>query len=245
MNTSRRKIGNTAASLLIAVCAAGAAHAVEDTDLGLGRAYAGTAPGGSAPWVNILFRDFSDAAPGAYGSFEWIRNTVEVQVTTATTAPDAPFDDPQGSCCPVAGKGNLTGRERLNELYLNFNHLLDPNKLKVYWTGEPMPDGPDGSNVFPAAGLEPIAMQIRKDTFAPGAGAGRFDIVLKWGGTGKLGQDADWSKLLFVYDNGNTDISADDFLVVSKAAASPSAPFIAVGKVLNTDGASAIGWIKD
>ena len=241
MQTGMKAIGPALAVL----CMAGAAQAVEDTDLALGESYAGTAPGGGAPWVNVLLRDFSDAAPGAYGDFEWIRNTVEVQVTTATTAPGAPFDDPGGSCCPVVGKGNLTARERLTELYLNFNHLLDVRKLEVYWTGKPMAAGPDGANVFPAAGLEPIVMEVRENGFNPGHRAGRFDIRLKWGGGGDLGQDADWSKLLFVYDGGNTDISAEDFLVVSKGATSPSAPFIAAGRVLNTDGASATGWIKD
>ncbi len=224
---------------------ASSAFGVEDTDLPLGQSYAGTAPGGSAPWVNVLFRDFSDAEPDAYGTFEWIRNTVEVQITTATTAPGAPFDDAGGSCCPVVGKGNLTGRERLDDLYLNFNRALDARKLKIYWTGRPMAPGPDGSNVFPAAGLEPVAMLVRENHFHAGGGAGRFDILLKWGGRAKLGQDGDWSKLLFVYDNGHTDISAEDFLVVSNKPRSHAAPFIAVGRIQHTDGRSANGWIKN
>jgi hypothetical protein len=223
----------------------GSVFAVEDTDLSLGDSYSGSAPGGTPPWVNILFRDFSDADPGAYGTFEWIRNTVEVQITTRTTADGAPFDDPGGSCCPVVGKGNLTGRERLSELYLNLNHALDPRKLKIYWTGKPMAPGPAGSNVFPAAGLAPVSIKIDGDAFQPGDGAGRFDIRLRWAGDEKLGQDGDWSKLLFVYDDANTDISAEDFLVVSKRAKSKAGPFIAVGRIKNTHGHSDNGWIKD
>jgi hypothetical protein len=236
--------GFRALALAGAMLTAGGAQAL-DTDLPLGTSYSGTAPGGAAPWVNVRFRDFSGADPGAYGTFEWIRNTVEVQVTTATTAPGAPYDDPGGSCCPVVGKGNLTAKERLLELYLNFNSRLDASKLKVYWTGKPMDAGPAGSNVFPAAGLEPIRIEVRENGFKADGGAGRFDVLLMWNGNAKLGQDADWSKLLFVYDNGNTDISADDFLVVSSGATSPAAPFIAVGRVQNTNGATANGWIKN
>ena len=66
MQTGMKAIGPALAVL----CMAGAAQAVEDTDLALGESYAGTAPGGGAPWVNVLLRDFSDAAPGAYGDFE-------------------------------------------------------------------------------------------------------------------------------------------------------------------------------
>ena len=226
-----------ALALAGAMLMAGGAQAL-DTDLPLGTSYSGTAPGGAAPWVNVRFRDFSGADTGAYGTFEWIRNTVEVQVTTA---PGALHDDPGA----VVGKGNLTAKERLLELYLNFNSRLDASKLKVYWTGKPMDAGPAGSNVFPAAGLEPIRIEVRENGFKADGGVGRFDILLMWNGNAKLGQDADWTKLLFVYDNGNPDISADDFLVESSGATSPAAPFIAVGRVQNTNGTTANGWIKN
>ena len=234
--SNRSLKGFRALALVGAMLMAGGAQAL-DTDLPLGTSYSGTAPGGAAPWVNVRFRDFSGADRDAYGTYEWIRNTVEVQVTTSGV-----FHDDPGA---VVGKGNLTAKERLLELYLNVNSRLDASKLKIYWTGKPMDAGPAGSNVFPASGLEPSRIEVRENGFKADGGAGRFDILLMWNGNAKLGQDADWSKLLFVYDNGNTDISADDFLVESNGATSPGAPFIAVGRVQNTSEATAHGWIKN
>jgi len=216
-------------------------HAAEDTDLPLRTAYAGGTPGGEVPWVNVLFRDFS-SDPSDFGTCEWIRKTVEVQVTAGGELYD---EAPLGGCCPVQGKGNLVGQERLDELLLNFNHLLDIRKLRVYWTGRPMEPGPEGSNTFPDTGLEPALMEIREDHFTAGGRAGRFDIRIKWGGRLKLGRDVGWSKLLFVYDGGNTDISPEDFLVTSKGAQSPSAPFIAVARIKNMTAGPASGWIKN
>jgi hypothetical protein len=223
------------ASLFAAV---GTAVAVEDTDLPLGKSFKGEAPAGDAPWVNVLLRDFSDAQPGAYGDFEWIRNTVEVQVTTGSEF----YDDAGGSCCGVQGKGNLTGSESLRSLYLNVNPRLNPKKLKIYWTGEPMPPGPDGANTFPAAGLKPTQIQIGRNEFQAD-GAGSFDILIQWKGKEKLGPDVDWSKLLIVYDDGNKDISADDFLMVSHRPERHGGPFIGVGRVKGIDGDDS-AWIK-
>lgn len=217
------------------------ASAAEDTQLPLGTAYAGGTPGGNAPWVNVLFRDFSND-PSDFGSYEWIRKTVEVQVTAGNELYDEP---PSGGCCPVQGYGNLVGAERVDELLLNFNRHLDARKLKVYWTGKPMSPGPEGSNTFPDAGLEPVLLEVRKNGFEGGGKAGEFDIRIKWGGRLKLGRDVGWSKLLFVYDNGNTDIDADDFLVTSKGAHSSAAPFIAVARIKNIAGQRSSGWIKN
>jgi hypothetical protein len=110
------------------ILGSGTSLAVEDTDLPLGVSWNGDAPGGAPPWVNVLFRDFSDAAPGAYGDFEWIRKTIEVQVTTGSDF----YDEPGGSCCGVQGKGNLTAYENLKALWLSFNPRLDVKKLKIY-----------------------------------------------------------------------------------------------------------------
>lgn len=215
--------------------------AVQDTDLPLGVSWNGDAPGGAPPWVNVLFRDFSDADPGAYGDFEWIRNTVEVQVTTGSDF----YDEPGGSCCGVQGKGNLTAYENLKAIWLNFNHSLDIKKLKIYWTGSPMPDGPAGANTFPAAGLQPTDIAIGENKFKAGASCS-FDILIQWKGGKKLGQDADHSKLLFVYENGATDISAEDFLVAAAPCKKNApGPFIGVGHIQNTSGADGGGWIKD
>jgi len=136
-----------------------AAVAAEDTLLPLGHAYAGGTPSGDAPWINILFRDFSND-PSDFGTYEWIRKTVEVQVTAGNELYDEP---PAGGCCPVQGYGNLVGQERLDELLLNFNRHLDIRKLRAYWTGNPMPPGPEGSNTFPDNGLEPVLMEVRKN----------------------------------------------------------------------------------
>lgn len=205
-----------------------------DTDLPLRASWKGDAPGGAPPWVNVLMRDFSDAGP--LGDFEWIRPTVEVQITTAP----GHFDDPGGSCCPVEGKGNLTGSENLRAIWLNVSSRLEAGKLKIYWTGNPMP--PFG-HTFPAAGLQPSRISVRQNGFSLGS-AGKFDIQIEWNGAHKLGQDVDWSKLLFVYDDPSIDLTPEDFQVTSSGSHDAAAPFLAIGHVRRTSGAEGSAWIK-
>ncbi len=211
----------------------------QDVDLGLSTAWKGAAPAStSLPWVNVLLRDFS--AAGDLGTYEWIRPTVEMQVTTGQGI----FSSPNpGGCCDVTGKGNLVPGETLQALYMNLNPRLDARKLKLYWTGAPMPPGPAGSNVFPAAGLRPVSIEIAPNAFALD-GAGRFDIKIVWNGQDKLGGEFQHSQLLFVYDDPSVDLSPEDFFAISTGANSSSAPFVAVGVVKGIDG-SKTGWIKN
>jgi hypothetical protein len=224
------------------------ASAQVDTDLPLGISFAGDAPGGTPPWVNVLFRDF-DNIPD-FGTFNWIKNTVEVQVTTAGGF----YDEPGGSCCGVQGKGNLTGRENLKALWLNVHPRVDISKLKLYWTGESMPPGTqpgacDSSGCadkFPAAGLRPTDIEIARNKFKVGPSGCDFDILIQWKGKNKLGQDADHSKLLLVYDDANQDIDPSDFTVASDSCKrNRPGVFIGVGHVQNTSGGEGSGWIKD
>jgi hypothetical protein len=210
-----------------------------DTSLPLGTLWKGDAPAGTPAWVNVLFRTFTDVPTGNLGSYEWIRNTVEVQITTDGIL----HDDPTPSCCPVQGKGNLTGRENLEALYLNLNPRLNIHKLKIYWTGAPMSAGPSGSNVFPAPGLPPSKIDIGSNDFEVGK-AGKFDIELQWDGNKKLGPSSvSWSKLLFVYDDGNEVLLPSDIQVVSRNPRSGLAPFVAVGHIKHVDGDDD-AWIK-
>jgi hypothetical protein len=212
-----------------------------DTNLPLGTLWKGEAPAGSPPWVNVLIRTFSDAAPGAYASYEWIRYTLEVQVTT-----DSAFhDETPASCCGVQGYGHLSGRETLESLYLNLNPRLDIDKLRIYWTGAPMAAGQPGSDTFPAAGLRPSKIRIEANEFGLGA-AGKFDIKLEWDGNTKLGPSGvSWSKLLFVYGDGGIDdaLLPSDIQVMSRNARSGLAPFIAAGHIKHVDGGDE-AWIK-
>ena len=58
-----------------------ASAAVTDTSLPLNTWWDGAKPtANDRTWVNALFRDFSGADP--LGNFEWIRNTIELQITT-------------------------------------------------------------------------------------------------------------------------------------------------------------------
>lgn len=202
MKRALRWMGAAAVAL-----AAGGLHAAE-IDIPLSTAVTGQ-PGGTAPYVNVLLRDFSDA--GDMGSYEWIRNTIEVQVTTGSDKYDP------GPCCPVQGKGNLAAGDRLDALYLSVSPRIDLSKLKVYWAGEPMAAGPDGSNVFAASGLKPTAVMVKRDGFSAGA-AGAFDIMVQWAGAQKFGPDMPYVKLLLVYDNAKSDIGLQDFTVSNGAA---------------------------
>ncbi len=210
-----------------------------DTDLQLGTLWKGTAPEGTPAWINVLYRTFSDAPAGSFGTYEWIRYTVEVQVTTDRIV----HDDTPHTCCEVHGKGNLTGQEILDTLYLNVNPRLDIEKLKIYWTGAPMAPGPTGSNVFPVAGNPPSKIDIEANEFELSS-AGKFDILLQWRGIKRLGPSGtSWSKLLFVYDDGRQELLPSDIQVSSRNARSGLAPFIAVGHIKNVGGDDN-AWIK-
>jgi hypothetical protein len=227
---------------------AGLAAGAQDSDVALGTVFAGARPGigaadaasprnNSAPWVNVRLRDFSDAPPGDYGTYEWIRKTVEVQISVD----DGYYQQSGVGCCQVQGLGNLKGTEYLSALYLNFNKRLNLHKLKLYWTGKSMPPGvPTGADTFPVAGKEPVEVSIGKNAFHAGPG-GDFDVKVVWkDGDMKPGG---WSKLLFVYDDGKEEISPADFSVASRDPRSPYAPFVAVGQIKGIEG-SKEGWIK-
>ena len=244
-----------AASLLLTA----GAFAAEDNDLVLGTVFQGVRPAGAGPWVNARFRDFSDAAPGSYGTYEWIRNTVELQVSAGS----ALYDDAGGSCCPVQGRGNLTSKEYLSALYLSFNERLNIKKLKLYWTGTAIPGAPAGANTFPAAGLEPAEIGVGKNAFGAGQ-AGSFDIMIEWPDNMLGPEHMPYSKLIFVYDDGKQDISPADFVVASRISRrasvwdqgdpdrpaergapskSPYAPFVGVAHIRNIE-ETKDGWIK-
>jgi hypothetical protein len=237
----------TAAVLALALGATAPAIAQIDTDMPLGVSWNGDSPAGTPPWVNVLFRDFSNIPD--FGTFNWIKNTVEVQITTGGEV----YDDPEPSCCAVQGKGNLTGRENLKALWLNVHPRIDLSKLKLYWTGASMPPGTVGdacnadgcADTFPAAGLEPTDISIGRDKFRAGSSSCTFDILIQWKGKDKLGQDVDWSKLLLVYDDANEDIDSADFMLPSDACKKAGALFMGVGHIQNTYGPQGGGWIKD
>jgi hypothetical protein len=112
-----------------------------------------------------------------------------------------------------------------------------------------MPDGPNGANVFPAAGLQPTDIAVGENKFRAGASCS-FDILIQWKGPKKLGQDMDYSKLLFVYGDPNDlteeDLRADDFLVAAAPCKKGAPePFLGVGHIQNTSGAEGGGWIKN
>jgi hypothetical protein len=94
----------------------------------------------------------------------------------------------------------------VNWLYFNFNPAKDLSKLQLLWTG------PLG---FPLPGASPVSVVIAENGIAAGD-LGLFDIAVNFGGTGgsALGPAAasSYSKLLFVYDDFNTNIDNADFL---------------------------------
>jgi hypothetical protein len=203
------------ASLLLA---AGIALAQQEQNLTLNVPVQGSATGS----VNVLFRDFSDIPD--FGNFNWIKNTIEVQVTTNGVTYN---DPPPADCCPVVGKGSLSAGQSLQSLFLNFNPNLDINKLKLYWTGDPMPPGePTNAATFPTAGDKPSDIAIASNGFYAGGGQ-LFDIFMNWNGP------MTFSKLLLVYDDAKTDIGFSDFFLPSATApysTSPSfGPLLAAG----------------
>ena len=214
-----------------------ATAAVTDTSMPLNVSWNGAKPTpDDRTWVNALFRDFSGA--GALGTFEWIRNTVELQITTDSLL--------HGSQAPVQGFGNLVGQEDVKSLWLNFNPSKDISKLAIYWTGAPMSPGPSGSDTFPDAGLKPSDMLAGPQNFDKAGADGNFDIRIDWDSGGiKLGP-ADsansFSKLLLVYDNGASNLDASDFFFSSSSGnGSPFGPFQSVAHIRNIGNDS--GWI--
>jgi|GEM_PF-2770239 hypothetical protein len=179
------------------------ALAQQEQNLTLNVAAEGSATGS----VNVLFRDFSTAS--GLGDYAWIQNTIEVQVTTNGITYN---DPPPADCCPVVGKGSLAAGQSLQSLMLNFNPNLDINKLKLYWTGDPMPPGvPTNAATFPTAGTKPSDIAIAPNGFYAGGGQ-LFDIFMNWNGP------MTFSKLLLVYDDAKTDIGFNDFFVTSATA---------------------------
>jgi hypothetical protein len=232
--------------IVLAGVGAGTANA-QDQSLELGTLWKGNAPASSdKPWVNVLFRDFE----GAGGIFEWINNTVEVQVTTGSEDyPPLPSDPIQ--CCTVEGNGHLTANETLKSLYLNVNPRIDISKLKLYWTGNSMPPGAGQCDAgicadkFPAAGLEPSNIAIGTNRFrVPGGCA--FDILIEWKGQQRMGRDSDHSKLLLVYDDATQSITKSDFLIASDVCPdNVNVPIYGAAHVQTPNGGGGAGWIKD
>jgi PEP-CTERM motif len=206
--------------------------AVTDTSLPLNISWNGAKPTpDDKTWVNTLFRDFSGA--GQLNNFEWIRNTVELQVTTDSLL--------HGSAAPVQGFGHLANGEDVKSLWLNFNPNKDISQLKVYYTGDSMAPGvPTNADKFPDAGLRPSSI-LSGSNFDKAGPDGRFDIRVDWDSGGiKLGP-ADsansFSKLLLVYKNGAEDISPSDFFFNSAPApGSKFGPFEAVAHIRNIPG---------
>jgi hypothetical protein len=236
-----------AAALILASALTGPALAQVDQRMPLGTHVAGDAPGAAPPWVTVLFRDF-DSIPD-FGTFNWIKNAVEVQITTD----DQFHDDNPPSCCGVQGYGNLTGRENVKAIWLNVHPRVDLTKLKLYWTGESMPPGASGdacdangcADTFPAAGLKPSNISIGRNKFRAGPTGCSFDVLIEWKGEDKLGQAAEHSKLLFVYDDAKKNIGFSDFILASDACRNSGDLYMGVAHIQNTDGSEGGGWIKD
>ena len=208
---------------------------VEIVDVGLDLTIAGAPPGATTPWVNARFIDLGFTAGT---DFDGVKNTVELQLSTTpqdyptTLTPDQledfgfPRDSNVGG---VEGLGNLTGNQNVGWVYLNFNPALDISKLELVWTG------PLG---FPVAGVAPLQIIVDQDGIAAGNG-GVFDIAINFGGAlnglGPSGADTQ-SKLLFIYDNFNTDISISDFTAHSSVAAPGTAgSYVVAASIWNTE----------
>lgn len=236
MNQKVRMLGLLAA---IAVSSS-SIGAVVDTDMPLKVSWNGSPPTpDSRTWVNVLFRDFSGAGP--LDNFEWIRNTVELQITTDSLT--------HGKQAQVVGHGSLLSGEDVKSLWLKFNPKKDISKLKIYWTGASMAPGvPTNADTFPDAGLQPSDISLGANFDKAGAD-GHFDIKLEWkDGANKLGPadpDHSFSKLLLVYDDGKSNIDASDFFFGSAPdKGSKFGPFDAVAHIRNIPTTSEdSGWI--
>jgi hypothetical protein len=228
-------------SLVAALMISGPAFAaVTDSSVALNFAWNGAKPSpDDRTWVNALYRDFSGA--GALGNFEWIRNTIELQVTTDSLL--------HGSQAPVQGFGHLASGEDVKSLWLNFNPNKDISKLKISWTGASMAPGvPTNADTFPDAGLKPSDFVIGANIDKAGAD-GLFDIRIDWDKGGiKLGPDDSansFSKLLLVYNDGKSNLEPSDFFFSSAPAqGSNFGPFEAVAHIRNIPGGGEdSGWI--
>ena len=187
---------------------------VQDNHLILNVDVGGTAPG----FVDVLFRDFTNAGP--LDDFEWIRPTIELQVSPS-----------------------LTASQQLQSLYLNFTPDLDITKLRLYWTGSPMPPGKPGSDTFMNPGIEPSTIAIARNGIYAGGGQ-LFDIFMHW-----TTQPMTFSKLLLYYDDTNVDLTFADFNVKSSTAPfftdPPFGPLLAAGAVAGPGGSGTIGAIPE
>jgi hypothetical protein len=210
-----------------------ASAAVTDTSLPLNTWWDGAKPtANDRTWVNALFRDFSGADP--LGNFEWIRNTIELQITTDSLT--------HGASAPVQGFGNLADGETVESLWLNFNPNLEIGKLAIYWTGIAMPPGPSGADTFPDAGLQPSMLLVGPQDFDQAGADGLFDVRIDFPALGPADTANSFSKLLLVYDGGRTNIDPSDFFFSSAPGNGSSGPFKAVALIRNIpDGDS--GWI--
>jgi hypothetical protein len=195
--------------------------------------------------VNIRLFDLSDV-PGLVGSpADSFKSMVEMQITTTQTSqPDGSFLVGIGipSCCGVPGRGNLTGTEFVSQVYLNFNPHLDLSKLTLAWTGDP-------ALGFPLFGVSPVAIQIAENGFST-PGDSDFDIKISFATsntdpTQRLSPaGTSWSKLLFTYDGGNTDISPNDFYFFSEPKNPGNAlSYLAVAHVQGIEGSEGSGLI--
>ncbi len=239
-------INKIAMAVAAATFAAAAPAQAIDINLGLDTTYTGDDPSSpNKPWVNIRLFDLSDVPGLVGGPADSFKTTVEMQITTTQTSqPDGNFLAGIGipSCCGVPGRGNLTGSEFVSDVYLNFNPNLDLSKLSLKWTG-------DGSLDFPLPGVSPVNIQIAENGFSA-PGDGNFDIKISFETSNSdpaqrlapLGTS--WSKLLFTYDGGSTDISPNDFYFFSQ----PKSPgnqlsYLAVAHVQGIDGPAGSGHI--
>lgn len=184
--------------------------------------------------VNARFIDLGFTAGTG---FDGVKNTVELQLSTTPTDYPTPFTDdqlvsfgfPAGSNIGgVDGLGTMAAGDTVNWLYFNFNPAKDISKLKLEWTGLP-------TLGFPLPGANPVNIIIAEDGVA-GADGSLFDIAINFGGNGDraLGPSANYSysKLLFTYDGGNTNIDISDFL----GSVAPEGPGVIAGGALSQSG---------
>lgn len=230
----------SAVSLAVAALSAPVAHA-QVVDVGLDMSWAGNAPSAAAtPWVNARFLDLGFTAGTA---FDGVKNYVELQITTTQTYVPAALTPaqitgfgfsipPYGNLTEVVGLGNLTGQEFVNTMWFNFNPSLDLSKLQVVNPG------------FPNPGAGITGVQMGADAL-PVGDSGLFDIAVSFAGANRLGPAyTEYSKLVFIYDNGNTNIDPSDFLFFSTPQDSMGVgPYTVVAEVFRAGGPRGVGYI--
>ncbi|MCU0869570.1 MAG: PEP-CTERM sorting domain-containing protein [Burkholderiales bacterium] len=229
----------SAVALAVTALAAPSSHA-QVVDVGLNVPWAGDTPASTgSPWVNARFLDLGFTAGT---DFDGVKNWVELQITT--TQNDVPpaltpaeiaaagFPLPQyQNLTEVVGLGNLTGGEYVNTIWFNFNPALDITKLEVFNPG------------FPNAGAGITAATIGTDIH-PVGDSGLYDISISFAGANRLGPAfTEYTKLVFRYDGGNTNIDPSDFLFFSTPQDDDGVgPFVATASVFRT-GPSGVGFI--